>query len=65
MIYLKSCPKCHGDLALSRDSYGTFMSCIQCGLMRDIDLNTATTATAREPARVPVVYQEEQLAKAA
>ena len=63
MIYLKSCPKCHGDLTLGRDSYGTFMSCLQCGFMRDIDV-TPTRAAARDPAAVPAPYRE-GLAKAA
>ena len=36
MIYLKACPKCRGDLTMNRDEYGKFVSCLQCGFMREI-----------------------------
>lgn len=36
MFFLKACPKCHGDLYLDSDSYGTFIECLQCGLLRDL-----------------------------
>jgi hypothetical protein len=31
MMWLKSCPRCHGDLLLDSDYYGPSVSCIQCG----------------------------------
>ena len=31
MFKLRGCPKCHGDLYLGEDMYGTFLSCVQCG----------------------------------
>jgi len=31
MMWLKGCPKCHGDLYESRDHYGRDMTCMQCG----------------------------------
>jgi len=31
MMWLKSCPRCHGDLVLDSDYYGSYVSCIQCG----------------------------------
>ena len=31
MFWLKSCPRCHGDLFLGRDHYGWYVSCLQCG----------------------------------
>ncbi len=31
MMWLKGCPKCHGDLYESRDHYGRFVTCMQCG----------------------------------
>ncbi len=65
MVYLKSCPKCLGDLTLGRDSYGTFVSCLQCGFMRDLDVDAATAAASKSPALTNPWYQEEQLAKAA
>ena len=37
MYFFKQCPKCNGDLATDTDQYGDFVSCLQCGLCRDID----------------------------
>ena len=31
MFWFKSCQKCEGDLYESRDSFGPFVTCIQCG----------------------------------
>jgi len=31
MIWMKSCPRCHGDLFLDTDYYGQYVCCIQCG----------------------------------
>ncbi|MFQ6026509.1 MAG: hypothetical protein ACE5Q6_03220 [Dehalococcoidia bacterium] len=39
MFYFKACPKCCGDLYVDRDQYGTFVECVQCGLVRDVELN--------------------------
>ena len=36
MMYLKECPKCQGDLNSVEDVDGKFLSCIQCGYMRDL-----------------------------
>ena len=36
MIKLKACPKCHGDLYLERDQYGNYMSCLQCGYLKEL-----------------------------
>lgn len=30
-MWLKSCPRCLGDLILESDLHGPFVSCIQCG----------------------------------
>ena len=38
MFFLKSCPKCHGDMFLDKDSYGSFIECIQCGTLRNIQV---------------------------
>lgn len=54
MIYLRSCPKCHGDMYLEKDSYGTFRQCLQCGLVRDLAvpaLMTAASLPVLAPAR--------------
>ena len=31
MIISGACQRCGGDLALERDRFGVYMSCIQCG----------------------------------
>ena len=36
MMYFKECPKCHGDLYSGEDMHGRYLSCIQCGYMRDL-----------------------------
>ncbi len=64
MIYFGACPKCQGDLTLNRDGYGSFFSCLQCGLMHDVDSKPA--AVARRKPMVPAwLTDEEPLAKAA
>lgn len=37
MIEFKGCPKCQGDLHLSKDRFGKYMSCLQCGYLRDLE----------------------------
>ena len=36
MIKFKSCPKCGGDLSLAQDIFGKYLSCLQCGYLKDI-----------------------------
>ena len=31
MYWLKSCPRCHGDLYENSDIYGGYIDCFQCG----------------------------------
>ena len=68
MVYLKSCPKCLGDLTMREDAYGAFISCLQCGLMRDVDTSIVPGAANRAPvARTSAVWrsEDEPLARAA
>lgn len=30
-FYAKACPRCKGDMYKSSDTYGSFISCYQCG----------------------------------
>ncbi len=41
MYWLKQCTKCGGDLASDYDQYGHFVSCLQCGLCEDIQVEAA------------------------
>ncbi len=36
MILLKGCSRCGGDLSTNRDVYVPYVSCIQCGAMKDV-----------------------------
>ena len=40
-LVLKGCPKCGGDLSLTRDIHGRYISCLQCGLLKDIEDKSA------------------------
>ena len=31
MFYLKQCGKCNGDLHSTKDIYGQYIACLQCG----------------------------------
>ena len=44
MLYLKSCPRCHGDLHQDSDSYGSYVRCVQCGFNCDLPEGTAAPA---------------------
>ena len=36
MLYLKSCPRCAGDINADSDMYGMFLKCLQCGFSKDL-----------------------------
>ena len=40
----KGCPRCGGDLYLDEDEYGKFLSCLQCGFLRDVAINPVDPA---------------------
>jgi len=37
MFWLKSCPRCHGDLQDKTDIYGSYIDCFQCGHYLTVD----------------------------
>ena len=47
MMWLKGCLRCHGDLYESRDHYGRYVTCLQCGhhlsVSEEIGLGIALT----------------------
>ncbi len=66
MVYLRSCPKCLGDLTMGQDMYGSFISCLQCGFMRDVDAKPATTNASDAYRATTAAYSgAEHLPKAA
>ncbi len=36
-LFLKGCPRCGGDIAVTRDLHGRYFSCLQCGMLKDIE----------------------------
>ncbi len=45
MFWLKSCPKCRGDLCLEQDHYGTFQTCLQCGYLKELNDRSGNPVT--------------------
>lgn len=51
MFWLKSCPRCNGDLYENHDIHGTYVACIQCShylTMEDEGILRNTTLLADE-----------------
>ena len=60
MFWFKQCPRCSGDLIAERDKYGAFISCMQCGMSKDITGATVDPSQiSMEPIPVPEVPQTE------
>ena len=36
MIAFKACPKCRGDINVAEDIFGKYLSCLQCGYLKDL-----------------------------
>lgn len=36
ILYLKSCPRCYGDMYQEKDNYGAYIKCVQCGFTCDL-----------------------------
>ena len=59
MIQLKACPKCQGDFYVTEDSFGKFLSCFQCGYIKDLELPVANAqADAGNEANVSAAAEE-------
>ena len=52
-LLLKGCPKCGGDLTVARDIHGRYVSCLQCGLLKDIEEVSLPVQPAIRVAPVP------------
>lgn len=62
MFWFKQCPRCSGDLISERDQYGSFISCMQCGLSKDItgDEKLDPASMKLEPVPTPTVTESEE-----
>ena len=68
MLYMKACPRCHGDVKLDRDNYGVYAKCLQCGFNRDFSVKRDTLPVISEletPEVQPVEPVVERRRKAA
>ena len=61
MFWFKQCPRCSGDLISERDQYGSFISCMQCGLSKDIsgEKEIDPANINMEPVPAPIVPESE------
>lgn len=60
MFWFKRCPRCNGDLIAERDQYGAFITCMQCGMCKDITgAKVDPSQISLEPVPVPTVPQSE------
>ena len=55
IIWNKRCKRCHGNLALESDEYGTYLSCLQCGA---VEIDTTQVVAARPG--TPVMDENEE-----
>ena len=56
MFWFKLCPRCSGDLFDDRDQYGKFITCMQCGLTRNVpNSESGVLVISAEPVPDPVV----------
>ena len=63
MFWLKSCPRCSGDLYRSTDSYGDFIACLQCGkYLTEGEQARLGLPNARQDRPIPVPGPARQLA---
>ena len=49
-IAIKGCQRCGGDIYLESDQYGTYITCLQCGAIKDAEATPAlvgSTAPSR------------------
>lgn len=45
MLHFKSCPKCTtGTIEKNHDAHGSYVQCLNCGFMRDIEKGTSARA---------------------
>ena len=60
MYWFKQCPRCSGDLVVENDQYGVFVSCMQCGMCKDVASDQFDPSQiSLEPVPAPVVPQPE------
>ena len=60
MFWFKQCPRCCGDLYETRDWFGPFITCLQCGMNKDVTgLPVDLKELSFEPIPAPTVPKSE------
>ena len=60
MFWFKQCSRCSGDLHYTRDWYGPFITCLQCGTSKDVvALPADINELSFEPISPPAVPKSE------
>ncbi len=60
MFWFKQCPRCCGDLFIDQDQYGSFVTCMQCGLSKDVTGQQSVLVEVKSgPVPPPVVPQSD------
>ena len=62
MLYLKSCPRCAGDVNGDSDSHGLYLKCLQCGFNKDLSPEMAAKLLARTMVNTDVSHEDRQAA---
>ena len=63
MFYLKSCPRCHGDLYEGADMHGGYTACIQCShYLTDAEESQLKILGIRPPLKTVTLAQEQKAA---
>jgi hypothetical protein len=64
MLYLKSCPRCSGDINADSDMHGMFLKCLQCGFSKDLSPEMAKSLFGGPDAvgRVAATQADQQVA---
>ncbi|MDP7090432.1 MAG: hypothetical protein QF590_03940 [Dehalococcoidia bacterium] len=63
MLYLKSCPRCTGDINADSDAHGAFLKCLHYGFSKDLSPEMAARLIGLPTAPVvPVVESGQQVA---
>ena len=52
MLYLKACPKCHGDIELVVFSDSKTLQCLQCAFTVDSEVSARRAMVERTPTKI-------------
>ena len=55
MFFFKACTKCQGDMCVDRDRYGTYVSCLQCGSLKEVKADESIVSHTNPQAAAELV----------